>query len=336
MELSRSLSQQDIEELNSLLFGEEEAPTNSTPREEFMRKQKPGSAMVPSEALIHKVEALTAQSKQQQIRLPFKQQKVGNVGMEYPFSFKPQEVTVWAGSAGCGKSTLVGEIALSLIKQHQKVAIASYEMAPEVTLSRMIQQATRTHPLQFTPDTENRFLENYGKNLIVNCQAGWSNERAVYRLIQENYDRYGYNHFVIDNMTSCAPLSDYEQQLQFMQNLMTLAQMLNIHIHVVAHMRKKQMVNIKQEDLFDLLEADNIRGSSTVTDIACNVFTMARNTQKKRMKELGENFEDSEPDLMVRLSKQRMGTWTGFIPLWFDPKTLIFCETQARIPPARM
>ena len=41
------------------------------------------------------------------------------------FAFRPGEVTLYAGGNGGGKSMLTGQIALSLIKQNQRVMIAS-------------------------------------------------------------------------------------------------------------------------------------------------------------------------------------------------------------------
>ena len=44
------------------------------------------------------------------------------------FSFRPGEVTVYAGANGHGKSLITGQIALYLVKQGAKVCIASFEM----------------------------------------------------------------------------------------------------------------------------------------------------------------------------------------------------------------
>jgi twinkle protein len=56
------------------------------------------------------------------------------------FAFRPGEVTVYAGSNGGGKSLLTGQIALHLVKQGQKVCMASFEMKPQKTLERMLRQ----------------------------------------------------------------------------------------------------------------------------------------------------------------------------------------------------
>lgn len=336
MNVSKSMSQADLEALNSLVDGATEVTNNLSPKEEVMRKQRLSKKTSPISALRYKVEAHLVEDQRNKIYLPFKQQEVGSVGKEYPFSFRHKELTIWAGTSGCGKSTLTGQIALSLAAQGQKVCIASYEMAAEMTMERMIQQATGLAPRADTGHLRDAFFKKYGEKIFLFDTDDWSTDKEVYRMIEENHEDYHCDHFIIDNMTSCTSLTDYEQQRAFVQSLMTLAKKLDIHIHLVVHMRKKQLVDVKNEDIHDLLEQDNIRGSSTITDTACNVFTMVANAKKRRLMLEGKTYDDSIPDVLVKMTKQRLGTWTGIIPLWFNTNSLVFCETPARIRPTRM
>ena len=50
------------------------------------------------------------------------------------FQFRQGEVTLYAGSNGGGKSLITGQIAMSLMKQNQRICIASFEMKPKRTL----------------------------------------------------------------------------------------------------------------------------------------------------------------------------------------------------------
>jgi len=56
------------------------------------------------------------------------------------FKYRPGEVTLYAGSNGGGKSLVTGQVAMGLIKQKQRVCIASFEMKPKRTLYRMMRQ----------------------------------------------------------------------------------------------------------------------------------------------------------------------------------------------------
>ena len=58
------------------------------------------------------------------------------------FHFRPGEVTVYAGSNGGGKSLITGQIAMGLIKQKQRVCVASFEMKPKRSIYRMIRQSS--------------------------------------------------------------------------------------------------------------------------------------------------------------------------------------------------
>jgi twinkle protein len=49
-------------------------------------------------------------------------------------------VTLYSGSNGGGKSLVTGQVAMGLIKQKQRVCIASFEMKPKRTLYRMLRQ----------------------------------------------------------------------------------------------------------------------------------------------------------------------------------------------------
>ena len=88
------------------------------------------------------------------------------------FAFRPGEVTLYAGSNGGGKSLITGQVALGLIKQRQRVCIASFEMKPKRTLYRMLRQFSGEnieHPRYMDKATYvGRLLERF---------TGYSNER---------------------------------------------------------------------------------------------------------------------------------------------------------------
>ena len=55
--------------------------------------------------------------------------------------FRPGELTCWAGYNGHRKSMFVGQVAIDLCVQRERVLIASMEMSPGRTLARMVRQA---------------------------------------------------------------------------------------------------------------------------------------------------------------------------------------------------
>jgi len=68
-------------------------------------------------------------------------------GQKDNFEFRKGEVTLWAGQNSSGKSLVTSQIALSLMGQDQKVAIASFEMKPVTTLQRMARMWIGMNPM---------------------------------------------------------------------------------------------------------------------------------------------------------------------------------------------
>ena len=60
---------------------------------------------------------------------------------EEKFRIRHSELTILTGVSGHGKSMWLSQVILSLLKQKTKCLIASLEMRPVLTLSRMITQA---------------------------------------------------------------------------------------------------------------------------------------------------------------------------------------------------
>ena len=75
-----------------------------------------------------------------------------------------------------------------------------------------------------------------------------------------------------------------------------------------------------------------IKGSSNITNIAFNVFVLARDYSKVQKKAEGKDVDDTKPDFVLNLCKQRNGSWEGFIKLWRDNASLNFCTSWTRVP----
>ena len=286
----------------------------------------------PAGAFRSKLEDLWERDKQKKILLPFKDQRAGYKNKDYPFAFRPGEVTLWAGKNGCGKSLLTGQIALFLAAQKQKVCIASFEIAPEITLNRMIRQVILTTAKEYTQDQVTWFFKNINPYLCLYSREGKVTPQDVLNLIYSGYVNYGCTHFFIDSLTMCTRLDDYNGQEEFMQLLTSIAKSLQVHVNLVAHMRKAKTVDSRNFNIYDEVNQDNIRGTGAISDLAFNVFTMTSNQKKMLKRKIGEKFDDNEPDLLIALTKHRLGNWMGHIPLWYDARSMNFCETNDRNP----
>lgn len=242
------------------------------------------------------------------------------------FRLRPAEVTIWAGFNGHGKSLVLGQIVLHLLKE-QKVCIASFEMRPVTTLARMCRQALGgNNP---TDDYVRRFCDRAGEKLWFYDQHGTVSSERVIAVIHYAAEKLGVQHFVIDSLMKCGiSEDDYTGQKRFVDRLCAAAKDTGCHIHLVAHSRKGQ----------DELTAPgkmDIKGSGSITDQVDNVMTVWRNKRKEQdwAAGKGDAKTQDQADAIIICDKQRNGEWEGKIGLWFDKPSFRFIDKGCKVLP---
>ena len=248
--------------------------------------------------------------------------------------FREGEVTIWAGMNGHMKSMMLGQV-MMWISQEKRVGISSFEMPVITTMERMVRQAAGCQP---SVDYARKWAE-------------WNSERICYynKLDTVPSDRVlgsmffmskelGCKHIMIDSLTKCGlPSGDRDAEKQFMDMLAATAKALNIHVHIVAHVRKPQQGNqARIPDKYD------IRGAGELTDLVDNVMIVWANKKHKGIKskmEAGMTLDADEKEYMLDNSshrliceKQRNGKWEGTIGLWFDDRSLQFLPSENARP----
>ena len=231
---------------------------------------------------------------------------------------RPAELSIWAGVNGHGKSMVLNQVMLSAMEQGQKVCIASFEMQLRMTMARMTRQAIGVaHP---SDEYIERFHEWTDDKLWLYDEMKTVKTQVLLGLLHYCRNELGIQHFVIDSLMKCGiGEDDYNRQKWFINELCTIAKSTGIHIHLVAHTRKKETEKTVM-DKFD------IKGSGTITDLADNVFTVWRNKKKEDdQRQPAPNPEiQKKPEAIVNCDKQRHGEWEGKIGLWFEPASLQF------------
>jgi twinkle protein len=239
--------------------------------------------------------------------------------------FRPHEVTIWSGYNGHGKSLLLGQAVLGIIAQGEKVCIASMEMTPVATLSRMARQGegvSRPSP-EFI---DGLFGGNIGNCIWLYDQMGMVDPEKIAAVGAYAKEKHGCQHFVVDSLLKCGiKEDDYNGQKRFIDRLCTLARDTGIHIHLVAHARKGK------DELSPPGKMD-VRGAASITDQVDNVITVWRDKGKEASMEQGEKVKINEPDVLMMVSKQRHGDWEGTLGLWFDRASYQFIETRDGSP----
>lgn len=212
-------------------------------------------------------------------------------GFDLPWSkthgklrFHYGEVSIWSGVNGHGKSLMLGQIMVKAGEQGQRVCIASFEMHPSKTLSRMVRQMTSD------PQPEPGFIADAvkwmdGKIWIFDL-VGTAKVERVFEVFSYAAKRYGIRQFVIDSMAKCGiSEDDYEKQKSLVDRLGDFAKRNDVHVHLVAHARKRG------DELSPPGKMD-IKGTGALTDMVDNVFIVHRNKAKE--KELSDYHEGAK------------------------------------------
>lgn len=231
------------------------------------------------------------------------------------------ELSVWAGINGHGKSLLVGMVMLWQLKHH-KVVIASLEMKPEQTLWRMMRQYGGCEPAQ---EFARQILDRLAGRLWIYNQLDTVKAERIIAMIHYAAKTLGVTHIVIDSLMKCGfGPEDYAAEKHFVDRLQWAAKSLNVHIHLVCHVRKG-----KSES--DILDKFDIKGGSAIADIADNIWLIQRNKIResalaKRNAGVAESHLDKRelkalegPDCFLRVVKNRHGGTEGTVGLYVHP-----------------
>lgn len=235
---------------------------------------------------------------------------------------RPGEVSLWSGISGHGKSHLLGQI-MSHLLIDEKCLIASMEIKPQRTLYYMLRQISAGP--QPTTEFSEYFLNWTNDRLWIYDQIDTVETERVLGMCWYAGQELGVKHIVIDSLMKCGMSDDdYSGQKEFVDHLCWAAKSLDIHIHLVSHIRKT-------DDEFNVPGKWDVLGSSSITNLVDNVFIVHRNKRKERMLESDlpqADWEavDRQHDTAVSVCKQRHGEWEGNIFLWYDNGSQAFTE----------
>ncbi len=245
---------------------------------------------------------------------------LGFAKTRHDFEIRRGEVTLWAGINGHGKSQFVGQVVLNQLRDGQRVCMASLEMPPLRTMSRMSRQAFGGE--QPPPDFVRKFSRWTDDRLWLYDHVGACRVEVMIAIIRYAAHTFGIDQFVVDNLTKVVDGEDnYNAQKDFVNRLCMVAHDTGVHIHLVAHVRKGKSEN-DQPGKFD------VKGAGSITDLVDNVFIVWRNKAKEEAIRAGNlNYDRNEPDTVLQLEKQRNGETEGQYRFWFHPGSLQYLET---------
>jgi len=249
-----------------------------------------------------------------------------------PIRVLPAELSVWAGINGHGKSQIMGQVVLMAAMAGEKTAIASFEMPAPKTLHRMARQAIgKQNPAH---DEIRDCLHWLGDYVTIYDYVGRGQMPNMLHNFTLAAETEGCSQFVIDSLMKCGLAEDaYSDQKFLVEDFHNFAMSNKVHVHLIAHARK-----LKDEK--DKPGKMDISGSSGITNVADNVYTVWRNKAKEHARwefkgkgqSLPYDFDDSADAILECVKSREFG---GEVEqqyrLWFEPHSQQYCECKERV-----
>jgi twinkle protein len=238
------------------------------------------------------------------------------------FELRKGEVTLWAGINKHGKTTMLSQVMLNVMRAGQKVCLMSLEMPPAASLEKMTKQAGGIDKPSIP------FIHAFHKwthdLLWVYNHVGKLPTKRVMAVATYVRKVLGIDHMVVDSLMKCGMgADDYNAQKDFVDGLCAIARDTGLHIHLVAHMRKGENER-SAPGKFD------VKGAGEITDLVDNILIVWKNLRK--IEKPNDPAIASEPDGFMRVAGQRHHPWEGSFAFWFDKGSQQFLEYQHARP----
>lgn len=242
----------------------------------------------------------------------------GNVKLtEIMKGWRLGEVSIWTGQNGSGKSTFLSQEMIHILEQGKSVCIGSFEMDAVKYLWWFCKQALSK------PDAKDEEIRNllrkYSNQLYIIDIVGNIQKAILFDIMEFAYRKYGVEYFMIDSFVKVRLTNDstkiYGEQQQFMDECTAFVKKYKSHLHFVFHPRK-------QDDDNSYVGKNDVKGDSSITDLADNVFSLHRFTEEQRQMRRTNGKKDI--DAKLRVLKNREHGQTGDIDLYFNVNTKKF------------
>lgn len=238
------------------------------------------------------------------------------------------DLTVWTGKRGSGKSTFLNQVMLQAIDDGTNVCVYSGEIPADRFKNQIMLCAAGYHHVEqrtdsttgreyyipekdvepYINDWMSRKLWLYDNKIIENDER-----KSIIERFTAAYKQYDCRVFIVDNLmtVNCNSRASEVMQIQadFVIQLRKFAEIHNSHVHVVVHPRKTNEIS----------DADDVGGLGTITNIACNVFSVKR-----------KNEENPNADgVVIKCLKNRAFGVTSEMEVSYDNTSRRFGELYA-------
>lgn len=217
------------------------------------------------------------------------------------FLIRTHELTIVSGTNGSGKTMWLSQVILNQLQSDKKCIVASLEMHPIFTCSRMLAQLEGSSDV--TEDCINKFVENMKNKLYIYNQANVTTTKTIFAMIEYAYNVLGCEIIVVDSLMKMNDIAEdnYDAQKRFVDQLTAMCRRYPIHIFLVAHTRKLR-------DVYEHPSKNDVHGSNHIVNLADNLLCVWRNKMKEKQMEDDKLSDDqirNIPDAKVFVQKQR-------------------------------
>ena len=247
----------------------------------------------------------------------------------YTGGFAGGELSVWTGKRGEGKSTLLSQFVPEAVAHNKRACIYSGEMPAAAFKAILYQQTAGSGNIRREVDRRTGKEIYRAAETVIPQLDRWMDKRVfitdirtanahdednILALFEYAHRRYRCSVFVVDNVMTAAlkdeaRLGQWRAQSIFAARLVAFAQRFDVHVHLVAHPRKTRDGNF---------DADDVAGTSDITNRASNVFRVGRIPEEK--------IDEMGCSAGIRVLKNRRYGDLGMIKLNFDPVTRRFYQ----------
>lgn len=238
--------------------------------------------------------------------------------------FGAGHLTIWGGAPASFKSTVLSHVALGFCEQGSTTVITTLEEPIEEYGHRFTQQGTaEANP---SPERIASFHRATDQSLLIWDVQGYIRIERVLKMMKYCAIELGAKHFIFDNVTKVLdPSNDAATtQWRFINEVHSLARLTKMHVHLVMHSRKEGRDG-------GIPGMNDIRGSSSSSDLADQVIMTWRNREKEDVRNGTSHLSESrqselrtEPDVALNIDKAKFGGREGKIGLWLDRSTRLF------------
>lgn len=241
---------------------------------------------------------------------------------------RPREVSMYFGPNKCFKSQVTSQVCLGLMQQSEPAFIASFEMAVEDTMERMVMQAAANS--QPSSSYTRRMLDWCHERLWLYNHHGSQQAEKTLAVCRYAATKLGVKHFFIDSLMKCVrDEDDYNGQKRFVEDLCGFVIAHDVHVHLVHHARKPSSSR-------ERLTRYDAKGSGSISDQVWNVYIIERNREREEHITNGTlegSGQEDKHDVYFRVDAQRNGRYEGTLGFWRHADSMSLVEQPCTRPP---